>query len=107
MRPIPLLTTLAGLITGLAVGSLEADSYACSIAPQANTWTLEIREVSIEGDDADLLEAETARWADTDTLNFSPYDPTDAWIQNVLFETDFGVLTELIHFDLIDASAGE
>ena len=107
MRLKPTLTIVAGLLAGLAIGSMESDSYACSIAPQANTWTLEILEVSIEGDDAELLEAETARWADTHRLDFDPYDPTDAWIWKVLFETDFGVLTESIHFDLLDASAGE
>jgi len=107
MKSIPFLTILAGLSTGLAIGSLEADSHACSIAPQANTWTLELLEVSIEGDDAELLQAETARWADANTLNFSPYDPTSAWIQKVLFETDFGVLTEVIYFDQVDTSDGE
>jgi hypothetical protein len=107
MRFIPVLTTLAGLSTGLAIGSLEADSHACSLPIQENTWTLELIEVSIEGDDAELLQAETARWADATTLNFSPWDLTEAWIQKVLVETELGVLTEIIYFDLIDASAGE
>jgi len=107
MRLTPTLTIIAGLLAGLAIGSMESDSHACSLAQKTNTWTLQILEVSVEGDDAALLEAETARWANASRLDFDPDDPTLARIDQVLFESEFGETLERIQFVQIDTSAGE
>jgi len=103
----PTLTIIAGLLAGLAIGSMESDSHACSLAPKANTWTLQVLEVSVEGDDAALLEAEKDRWAEAGRLDFDPDNPSRAWIDQVLFESEFGETLERIQFVQIDASGGE
>ena len=103
----PTLTIIAGLLAGLAVGSMESDSHACSLATPTNTWTLQVLEVSVDGDDAALLEAEAARWANASRLDFNPDDPTQAWLERVLFESDFGETLERIQFVQSDTSTQE
>jgi hypothetical protein len=107
MKLIPLLTILSGLLAGLAIGSLEADSHACSKLPRANTWTLEIVQMSIEGDDEIVLEDERARWQEATQLDFDTDDAKSAWIQEVWFDTPEGSTNHTVHFDLIDDEVGK
>jgi len=107
----PTLKLAAGLLAGLAIGSMESDSFAsfCFRGMDHNTWTLEVTDVSIEGNDPVLLQSETARWAEAQMLDFDPEDWTvaDAWIEQVLFETEYGVIAKKIEFVQTDATAKE
>ena len=106
----PTLKVAAGLLAGLAIGSMESDSLAfCYLGMDRNTWTLEVTAVSIEGDDPELLATETARWVEAKMLDFDPEDWTaaDAWIERVLFDTEYGVIAKNIEFVQTDATAKE
>ena len=87
---------------------MESDSLAfCYLGMDRNTWTLEVTAVSIEGDDPELLEVEKDRWAEAGRLDFDPDDPSRAWIDQVLFESEFGETLERIQLVQSDTSTQE